>query len=145
MKIDEVSFTSVSRQCQIGGLKVLQVLQERGIDPASDLQHLTAAEGNLCWPKKQCLSVLVGRGCCARPLPPGICRVWCCVPSYVRSLLAVWIWRAGYRCLVPGGRHCQGLASQGQPKVGFTTKYYSQNSFSWAAGWTRSAFRCCGS
>lgn len=118
MKIDEVSFTSVSSQCQIGGLKAVLVLQECGIDPASDLQRLTAAERNPCWPKRQCLSVLVGRVGCARPLTLGTCRVRCCAPSYTRNVLAGWIWRPGCCCPVPGGLCCQGVAKPGTAQSG---------------------------
>lgn len=42
MKINEISFTSVSSQRQIGDLKAVQVLQECGIDPGSELQRLTS-------------------------------------------------------------------------------------------------------
>lgn len=75
MKIDEVSFTSVSSKCQIGDLNAVLVLQECGIDPASDLQHLTSADRNPCWPKRQCLSVLLDWVGCVCSLTLKICNM----------------------------------------------------------------------
>ena len=143
MKIDEVSLTSVSSQRQIGDLNMVLVLQECGIDPASDLQHLTLADRNPCWPKRQCLSVLLGQVGCTCPLTLGICRMRCCAPSYMGSVFAGWIWRAG--CCRPVQVVCaaKGWLARGSPKQDSLLKCYSENSFSWAAEWTQSTFFRC--
>lgn len=118
MKIDVVSFTSVSSQCQIGDLNVVLVLQECGIDPASDLKHLTSADRNLCWPKRRRLSVLLGQVGFDSGGPQN--AMLC---PQLREERVGWMDLESWLLLSgAGGLRCQGMASQGQPKAGFTTE-----------------------
>lgn len=129
MKINGVSFTPVSSQCQMGDLNAVLVLQECGIDPASDLQPLTAAGRNPHWSERQSLPVLLSWVGCACSLPLGSAGCDAVFPVNMRSALAARMGRAGWSVLP--------RAAQSR------TRYQSiiLEAFSWAAGGTQSTFK----